>query len=212
MPRRLGLRRQRAEAPRPWRDALSRLGAVLARATPARRAARSAVAAAVLLLALATLGTSCAARGRFAARLTQEGMTGARPLTANWTSDSGGASCTLTLTMPEGERFHGRCVRIGLTTTPDRLAAAWGGWVPWQPYWPAWGRFGTPWVEGEGFPTFLQNYYGRIVATLFGDRGSAMRCRLALPEPEASLADGAVGECQLQDGRRIALQTIPDDG
>lgn len=171
-------------------------------ATPRRRIA--------LALALVTSLAGCATHGRFTARLPQDGGGRARPATAEWQSDWSGDNGTLSLTLPDGEHFSGKFTRIGLLTTPDRLAAGWGGWKPWQPYWNQWGRFGTPWVEGEGFATFLQNYYGRIIATLYGDRGSAMRCRFALPEPDAKLADGASGECQVEDGRTLDLQTAGD--
>src|SRR5689334_16276363 len=70
------------------------------------------------------------------------------------------------------ESFSGQYVHMTSTTTADTLPPAFG-----DAGWPAWGPFDTPWYDGTGYTTVIRNYSGKVVATLFGDRGDTMRCR-----------------------------------
>ena len=54
--------------------------------------------------------------------------------------------------------------------------------------------------------TFRTNYSGKVVATLFGDRGTVMRCRFRLVNPSGGMQDGGTGECQLSTGGKLDAQ------
>jgi hypothetical protein len=85
----------------------------------------------------------------------------------------------MTVTLPTGESFSGKYVHITSTSTVDVMPP-----VFWDRSWAMWGPFGSPWYDGTDFPTFTRNYSGKVVATLFGDRGDTMRCRFRLSVPE----------------------------
>ena len=117
--------------------------------------------------------------------------------------DSGGE---LTIGLPSGEEFTGPYEQIHSHETGDTLGTPWGGWGSWPPYWPDWGPFGTAWVRGDDYATFVQNYSGKVVATLFGNRGDTMRCRFQLKNSEAGMSGGGVGECQTSSGSHVEAQ------
>jgi hypothetical protein len=55
--------------------------------------------------------------------------------------------------------------------------------------------------------TFRTEYADRIVATLFGTKGNAMRCRFRLFDPPAGFRGGGTGECQISYGNgTVAVQ------
>ena len=76
----------------------------------------------------------------------------------------------------------------------------------WGPRWHPWEPFGPPWVEEGDHTTFVRNYSGKVVATLFGDKDNTMRCRFQLTNPEAGLSSGGVGECQISNGGKIDVE------
>jgi hypothetical protein len=117
-----------------------------------------------------------------------------------------GSGGSLSATLPSGEVFEGRYLLISSEVSGDTLGAGWGGWGPWGPYWNDWGPFGSPWVSGTDFPTFIQNYSGKVLSTLFGDKGGAMRCRFQLIDPEEGMEGGGIGECQTSKGEKVAAQ------
>jgi hypothetical protein len=121
-------------------------------------------------------------------------------------TDRFGAGGTLETTLPNGEVFSGRYLQVTSTATADTLGAGWGGWGPWGDYWNDWGPFGSPWVGGGDYSTFIQNYSGKVLATLFGDRGDTMRCRFQLADPEEGMDSGGVGQCETSDGEKIEAQ------
>jgi hypothetical protein len=104
----------------------------------------------------------------------------------------------MTVTLPTGEAFAGKYVQITSTTTANTVPPAF-----WGPWWGDWGPFGYPWYDGADYPTFVRNYSGKVVATLFGDRGDTMRCRFNLSGPEEGMHGGGVGECQVSSGGQI---------
>ena len=63
------------------------------------------------------------------------------------------------------------------------------------------------WVaEAKSYGDFAHFYTGKVVATLKGSEGHAMRCRLSLPRPAEGLLGGGEGTCQTTDGSRIDLE------
>ena len=151
------------------------------------------------LMAAAVSG--CVAAGPIRGRLTEPGKP-AVPVTLDYRSERFGENGTMKATMPDGERFNGRYLQVTSETSGDMLAPFWGG------YGVAWDDWGADseseaWVEGGDVPTFTQNYSGKVIATLLGDRGHRMRCRFRLANPAEGMSSGGVGECQVSGGGRI---------
>ena len=114
---------------------------------------------------------------------------------------------TLSVTLPDGESYSGRYLQITSTSTVDTLGWGWGYGYGWGPYWGDWGAWGPgPWYGPADWTSFVRNYSGSVVATLFGNAGHTMRCRFHLASPELGLSGGGVGECQTSDGRHIDAQ------
>lgn len=127
----------------------------------------------------------------------------AADVTFNFKSDLAGGG-TLTTVLPDGESFSGKYVQITSSTSRYLLEPMFRDWTP---YWSDWGPFGPyAWNRGEDFETFRTNYSGKVVATLVGDKGTAMRCRFRLSDPPVGLSGGGLGECQLSTGGRIDVQ------
>lgn len=173
---------------------------------------------------LATLGLAgCVSRGVIAARIEpgaapsagaatgDQGSTAPDPaIEIAWQSEAFGNGGTMTLALPGGETFAGRYFEMrssaasygfGFGVGPWGWGGPWaGGGMGWYGAWGPWGPWGAwPW----GGPEFTTFYSGRVIATLFGDRGGALRCRFQLANPGGGLGGGGVGECELADGRKI---------
>ena len=144
--------------------------------------------------------------GTMNARLLDSSATRAMPLEMDFESEIFGSGGTLTTTLPSGENFKGHYSQISSASGSDTLGTAWGGWGVWEPYWGDWGPHGSPWVSGNDFATFVQNYNGKVVATLFGDRGDTMRCRFQLTDREEGIGGGGVGQCQTSNGDTLDAQ------
>ena len=156
-----------------------------------------------LALALGAV-TSCTNSGPISGQLTLPGEAPQR-VTLNYAGDRFDEGGTLSVTLPSGERFSGRYVQVTSTSTADAVGPTWAMWGP--PMWDEWGPFGETWSGGPAdIWTFRKNYSGRVVATLFGDRGSVMRCRFRLANPSGGMQDGGTGECQLSTGGKIDTQ------
>jgi hypothetical protein len=123
------------------------------------------------------------------------------PVTFRYQTQPVGTGGTMTVTLPRGESFSGKYVQITSTTTADTLPPAF-----WDDGWPVWGPFDYPWYDGPGYTTFVRNYSGKVVATLFGDRGDTMRCRFKLSVPEEGMRGGGVGDCQVSNGGQLTAQ------
>ncbi len=154
-----------------------------------------------LLLLTAAL-TGCATIGLMSGRLFVPGQLVA-PVVFRFESDRSGKGGTLSVRLPSGEAFSGRYGQITPTTPDNSLAPFFTGWAP---GWSDWGPFGEPWLVGADVTTFVRNYSGKVVATLVGDKGGAMRCRFRLSDPEAGMDSRGVGECQVSSGGRIDVQ------
>lgn len=167
---------------------------------------------------LAALGLAgCVSRGIIAARIEPGG---ARPPGAAadaarrgpaesaveiaWQGEAFGNGGSMTLPMPDGEIFTGRWFEVRSSATSFGGGVGFGPWGGWG--WGGYGGFGPwgPWGAWPwGGPEVTNFYSGRVVATLFGDRGGALRCRFQLADPGGGLGGGGIGECEIADGRKI---------
>jgi hypothetical protein len=149
-------------------------------------------------LVLAATLSGCVYQGAIAGRLEAPG-TQPKPITMNFQTERFGAGGIINTELPSGEYFTGRYLQITDDMTADTFGPGWMGWGPWGPGWGDWGG-------GADYATFVQNYSGKVVATLFGDRKNTMRCRFQLANPEDGMSGGGVGECQITNGDKIAAQ------
>ncbi len=62
---------------------------------------------------------------------------------------------------------------------------------------------GVGFVDGTTVPVFTSTTTGNLVAVLFGDRGSSMRCNMNYADSSGFTSLGGVGVCQHSDGRVI---------
>jgi len=51
------------------------------------------------------------------------------------------------------------------------------------------------WAPAVDIGSFREEYANRIVATLFGDKGNAMRCGFRLFDPQKGFPGGGTGDC-----------------
>ena len=63
--------------------------------------------------------------------------------------------------------------------------------------------FGVGLAAGTTIPVFTSSTSGNLVAVMFGDRGSTMRCSMNYADSSGFTSLGGVGVCQLSDGRVI---------
>lgn len=125
-----------------------------------------------------------------------------------WESADAGQSGSIRTTLPDGESFSGRFHQITRTTQVediDTLHDAWTG-DPWRS--PRW-TWGGAWPYYASSEEFITHYTDRAVAVLTGDRGTMMRCRFTLSDPDRGMSGGGSGECQLSDGQRITAHFEP---
>jgi hypothetical protein len=162
------------------------------------RRLRDGVWAVILAAGLA----GCVTAGSMGGRLSVPGEPVAG-VTFSFQSDRFGEGGRLTVPLPSGEYFTGRYLQITSTSTADVVQPI---SMFWGPRWHHWGPFGPPWMEEGDHTAFVRTYSGKVVATLFGDKGNTMRCRFQVTNPEAGLGNGGVGECQVSDGGRIDVQ------
>lgn len=107
---------------------------------------------------------------------------------------------------PEGERFAGEYIRVTGGHSDAKIkrfhlswsAAAYDGFEI--------GPTGMPWRRTQStVATFRERHRGAVIANLIGDRGSRMRCRLDLEDPDSGLPGGAKGACQVSTGQKITI-------
>jgi hypothetical protein len=155
----------------------------------------------LVLGGVVTAMAGCVASGPIKGRLTEPGKPPV-PLTMHYRSERFGENGTMTATLPDGESFSGRYLQVSSETSGDTLAPFWGG------YGVAWDDWGADseseaWITGSDLPTFIQNYSGKVIATLLGDRNGRMRCRFRLANPAEGMSGGGVGMCQVAGGGKI---------
>ena len=141
--------------------------------------------------------SGCVQVGSIAGRLSIPGKP-ATPVTFAYQSQRFGEGGTISVTLPSGELFNGKYLQVTSTTTADVIEP-----VFWGPVWDPWG---DPWFGGGNDTAFVRNYSGKVVATLFGDKGDTMRCRFNLTNPDVGMGGGGVGECQVSNGTKIDAQ------
>ncbi|MFP6663434.1 MAG: hypothetical protein VCC00_04460 [Deltaproteobacteria bacterium] len=168
-----------------------------------------------LTLGLA-LVAGCAQQGTIMGRLSVPGEKTSTPVTMNWATTGFSSGGTMNVHLPAGETYTGKFLQVTSTTSADTLGGGgWGG-VGWSGGyggyggygggWNDWGPYGSPWGGGGSYSTFVTNYSGKVIATLFGDKGNTMRCRFHLSQPASGMEGGGVGECEVKGGDKIAAQ------
>jgi hypothetical protein len=161
------------------------------------------------VLLLAGLAACTAANtGYLGGLLTGPGQTRAPVEFVYTVTERTGDRGTLAATLPGGEAFTGSYVQVTHATPTVVLLpivqvpgfeGAWTDWGPDQP--------GDVWVAAGDLDLIRRTYAGRIMATLFGNRGNAMRCRFTLFDPPRGFAGGGEGQCQVSYGNgTIAVQ------
>jgi hypothetical protein len=153
-------------------------------------------------VAIAISLAGCVTTGSIGGRLSASGQPPVA-VTFSFQSDRFGEGGTLSVRLPNGEHFSGRYLQVTSTSTADVVRPI---TIFWGPRWHHWGPFGGPWFDESDYTSFVTNYSGRVVATLFGDKGDTMRCRLQLINPQAGLGQGGVGECNVSNGGTIDVQ------
>jgi hypothetical protein len=157
------------------------------------------------LAGVAALGVlaGCVSSGPIAGQLSLPGQPPQR-VTLGYATDRFDEGGTLSVTLPTGERFTGRYIQVTSTSAVETIGPTWASWGP---MWADWGPYGDTWIGGPADVwTFRRNYSGRVVAMLFGDRGTVMRCRFMLVNPPGGMPDGGTGECQISTGGKIDAQ------
>jgi len=163
------------------------------------RSARGMAAVASVWLA------GCVASGAIRGTLTAPGASPA-PVTMEYRSGRFTQNGTISTTLPDGQRFTGRYLEVASDTDAETLDPYWGGWDVGWGGWGPWTDDYGPYIVGADVPTFVRNYSGKAIATLLGDRGSRMRCRFRLSDPETGMSSGGVGECEVSGGGKIAAE------
>ncbi len=153
-------------------------------------------------LAIVTALAGCVTTGSIGGRLSASGQPPVG-VTFSFQSDRFGEGGTLSVTLPDGEYYSGRYLQVTSTSTADVVRPI---TIFWGPRWRHWGPFDDPWFDEGDYTSFVTNYSGRVVATLFGDKGNTMRCRFQLTNPSAGLSQGGVGECHVSNGGTIDAQ------
>ena len=106
---------------------------------------------------------------------------------------------------PGGEHFNGSYVRVEATGPHVTVSKVYTQW-----YGPAfaslnWGPDGNYPPGGVDFNVFVHMFSGKVVATLFGDKGSTIRCQFTLENARKGLVTGGSGSCQVSDGSEIEV-------
>jgi hypothetical protein len=116
----------------------------------------------------------------------------------SWKSGGDPTRGQIEATLSDGRRFTGEFLQLTETATSTAFTPYWAAWTN-----PGWGAPGI-WYAGPATTTaFITEYSGQVLAHLRGPSGQKMRCRFVLKRPEAGLAEGAVGDCQLSTGETV---------
>jgi hypothetical protein len=163
-----------------------------------------------LTVALSALLAGCSSTGStgyLGGLLTAPGRP-VSPVEFSWTADSSRRG-TIAATLPTGERFTGKFVQVTREVPDTELVPMVG---PIAGFSDAVAREGgaTPqnvWTSAVDINSFREEYANRIVATLFGDKGNAMRCGFRLFDAGKGFPGGGTGGCQISYGNgTIAVQ------
>jgi hypothetical protein len=144
----------------------------------------------------------CASSGIIGAELVKSGHA-VDPVLISWTSKDGSIDGTMTATLPDAT-YQGRFMQITREVDSDTLAPMWAGWpmgwLDWPGYGPGWAM--DPMVPMDAMQ-FSTVYSGKVVANLKSPGGKLMRCRFRMTRPDAGMAGGGTGECQLAGGASV---------
>lgn len=104
-----------------------------------------------------------------------------------------------------GEHYTGPWVQVEASTRGAVVTEVWNGMS--GPEWTAWqdGPDGSWHAVGISLGDFAELYTGKVVASMDGNEGHRMRCRLQLEDPAQGLVGGGTGRCQTTAGDRIDL-------
>jgi len=113
---------------------------------------------------------------------------GDAPVKFSWKSTGGSTTGTMSATLADGQAFSGPY----LEATSEAVIQNW------DPFYVGWER-------GIGnfdpFPmAYSTQYSGRVVANLQAADGQRIRCHFVLNAPQAGMAGGGQGSCQLKNG------------
>ena len=137
-----------------------------------------------LALALGSL-SSCTSTGPISGQLVLPGQPPQR-VTLTYVTERFDEGGRVAGNQQSGEGFSGRFVQVTSTSSMDSVGPMWSSWS--SPIWNDWGPFSETWIGGPAdVTTFRTNYSGKVVATLFGDRGTVMRCRFRLVNPPGGM-------------------------
>lgn len=106
----------------------------------------------------------------------------------------------------EGERFAGEYIRVTGKHSDAKIKRFHISWsaTAYDDF--EIGPTGMPWRRTQStVATFRERHRGAVIANLIGDRGSRMRCRLDLEDPDSGLPGGAQGACQVSTGQKIKI-------
>ena len=133
---------------------------------------------------------------------------GREPVEFNWTADSSRRG-TIAAALPTGERFTGNFVQVTREVPDTELVSMVGPIAGFADAVAREGGTGSQdvWTNAVEIGSFREEYANRIVATLFGDKGNAMRCGFKLFDPEKGFPGGGTGACLISYGNgTIAVQ------
>jgi len=146
-----------------------------------------------VLVAAAVAG--CASTGTMSGQLSGAGGPPARQVTLNYETDRSGEGGNLSLTLPDGESFTGRYLKVGSAAA---TAPAPGTDLNFSEI--NWDNTADQWSFDKAADS------DKIVALLQGNRGGKIRCRFTLVYPPGGLGDGGTGQCQVKGGERIDVK------
>lgn len=158
----------------------------------ARLSSRSATrsVARVALLCTAVALSACTTLGSGTGSL----QPGAAPASFAWKSTDGGITGSMSATLSDGRTFSGPYLEITSSARSEDLTPMWIGWRRGWADWPGWG------LPNELVTT---QYSGRVTANLQATDSERMRCSFQLNQPDAGMAGGGQGQCQLANGRSV---------
>ena len=143
--------------------------------------------------------------GIMAGRWTHAGATERVPL--SWESVDSSHGKIHSQLGKDGEHFHGTYVRVQTGEQGVEFESVYNHWN--TPTWATldWGSQGNYFGDYTiGIDGFVNEFTGKVLATLSGDRDHAMRCQFSVDDPTLGLVSGGIGQCQVSDKSLIAVQ------
>ncbi|HVQ77234.1 MAG TPA: hypothetical protein VMT79_17035 [Candidatus Binatia bacterium] len=119
-----------------------------------------------------------------------------------YTTDALGPGGRMALTLPDGESFSGPYTQGWSTieTAQPQVPGLGGVFFDWG------GPGSEGFMDDTPIPVYQTEWSSKGSATLSGDQGRSMSCRLRLKNPPARLAGGGEGRCLVSDGSAIDLR------